>query len=260
MRRRRSWSDRREGLCALARMGFYARCASPIRPRAERYQALRPRGDVARATRGIGLAVCMSWRVCWPIARARILRAVRVRRRATTPIGVERGKPVAADNAAMKWRAWGPPSNARSSASFVWPLDQRTQSDARAFDVVVTAGAAHSEVAVSGRGDLKSHVASDEFETVVGADAAALQVGAEGGAASRARHRRVRDFSAHHNRLTAPMPFRAGLFAGALGGLVLVQLAGFLGRSVGNRRRSRPGLWRSASPWPAPARRPRTTT
>ena len=113
------------------------------------------------------------------------------------------------------------------------PLDQRTQSDARAFDVVVTAGAAHSEVAVSGRGDLKSHVASDEFETVVGADAAALQVGAEGGAASRARHRRVRDFSAHHNRLTAPMPFRAGLFAGALGGLVLVRLAGFLGRSVG---------------------------
>ena len=57
MRRRRSWSDRREGACALARMGSYARCASPIRPRAERYQALRPRGDVARATRGIGLAV-----------------------------------------------------------------------------------------------------------------------------------------------------------------------------------------------------------
>ena len=53
------------------------------------------------------------------------------------------------------------------------------------------------------------------------------------GAASRAHHRRVRDFSAHHNRLTAPMPFRAGLFAGALGGLVLVRLAGFLGRSVG---------------------------
>ena len=113
------------------------------------------------------------------------------------------------------------------------PLDQRTQSDARAFDVVVTAGAAHGKVAVSGRGDLKSHVASDEFEAVVGADAAALQVGAEGGAASRAHHRRVRDFSAHHNRLTAPMPFRAGLFAGALGGLVLVRLAGFLGRSVG---------------------------
>ena len=30
------------------------------------------------------------------------------------------------------------------------PLDQRTQSDARAFDVVATAGAAHREVAVSG--------------------------------------------------------------------------------------------------------------
>src|SRR5208283_2059558 len=87
--------------------------------------------------------------------------------------------------------------------------------------------------AVSGRDDLKSHVASDEFEAVVGADAAALQVGAEGGAASRAHHRRVRDFCAHHNRLTAPMPFRAGLFAGAPGGLVLVRLAGFLGRSVG---------------------------
>src|SRR5208337_2154477 len=41
------------------------------------------------------------------------------------------------------------------------------------------------------------------------------------------------DFCAHHNRLTAPMSFRAGLFAGALGGLVLVRLAGFLGRSVG---------------------------
>src|SRR5208282_4112248 len=35
------------------------------------------------------------------------------------------------------------------------------------------------------------------------------------------------------HRLTAPMPLRAGLFAGALGGPVLVRLAGFLGRSVG---------------------------
>ena len=38
------------------------------------------------------------------------------------------------------------------------------------------------------------------------------------------------------------MPFRAGLFAGALGGLVLVRLAGFLGRSVGRELgSSRPG-------------------
>ena len=84
-----------------------------------------------------------------------------------------------------------------------------------------------------GRGDLKSHVASDEFEAVVGADAAALQVGAEGAAAGRAHYRRVRDFAAHHDRLTAPMSFRAGLFAGALGGLGLVRIAGFLGRSAG---------------------------
>ncbi len=55
------------------------------------------------------------------------------------------------------------------------PLDQRTRSDVRAFDVVVTARAAHGEVAVSGRRYLKSHVAADQLETIVGADAAPRQ-------------------------------------------------------------------------------------
>jgi len=38
-----------QGACELARIGFYALCAPPIRPRAERYQALRSRVDAARA-------------------------------------------------------------------------------------------------------------------------------------------------------------------------------------------------------------------
>ena len=97
----------------------------------------------------------------------------------------------------------------------------------------MTAGTANGEVDVLGRGDLKSHAAADEFEAVVGADEPALQVRPESGSAGRAYCQRVRDFSAHHNRLTAPMPFRAGLFAGGLAGLPLFRLAGALGRGDG---------------------------
>ena len=99
--------------------------------------------------------------------------------------------------------------------------------------VFMTAGAANGEVDVLGGGDLKSHVASDEFEAVVGADEPAFQVSPESGSAGRAHRRRVRDVCAHHNRLTAPMPFRAGLFAGGLAGLPLLWLAGALGRGGG---------------------------
>src|ERR1019366_3477349 len=73
-------------------------------------------------------------------------------------------------------------------------LDQRTQSDARAIDVVGTAGGAHGEVGGSGPSSLKSHCGADEFEAVVGADAPALQVGAEegsAGGATPARHARL---------------------------------------------------------------------
>jgi hypothetical protein len=97
----------------------------------------------------------------------------------------------------------------------------------------MTVRTTHGEVAVPGRGDLKRHIGADEFEAVVGADAAAFLSGTEGGAASPAHRRRVRDFRAHHNRLTAPMPLRAGLFARGLAGLVLVRSAGLLGPDVG---------------------------
>ena len=50
------------------------------------------------------------------------------------------------------------------------------------------------EVAVSGRRDLNRHVAAGEFEVVVGADAAALQVGTEEGSAGGALPRRMLDF------------------------------------------------------------------
>jgi hypothetical protein len=103
----------------------------------------------------------------------------------------------------------------------------------------VTTRAAHGEVDVFGRRDLKSHVAADEFEAVVGADGPALQVRSEGGSAGRAYLRRVLDFSAHHDWLATPAPFRAGLFAGRLGALllvrlVLIRLAGALRRGGGS--------------------------
>ncbi len=56
----------------------------------------------------------------------------------------------------------------------------------------MTAGAANGEVDLLGGDDLKSHVASDEFETAVGADEPAFQVRPEGDSAGRAHHRRVR--------------------------------------------------------------------
>jgi hypothetical protein len=75
---------------------------------------------------------------------------------------------------------------------------------------------------VSGRGDLKRHVGADEFQAVVGADAAALPLRAEGAPAGGARLRRVLDFRAHHYRLTTPASFRAGLLAGGIAGCLPV--------------------------------------
>src|SRR5271155_70338 len=115
------------------------------------------------------------------------------------------------------------------------PLDIRARSDAGAGDAPVAARAAHGEVDVLGRRDLKSHFAAGEFEAVVRADASALQVRPQGALAGGADDRRVRDFRAHDDRLGAPEPFRAGLFAGGLGGLLLASFAGVLGRGGGWR-------------------------
>src|SRR5271168_1643973 len=86
-----------------------------------------------------------------------------------------------------------------------------------------------------GEHPLKSHFAAGEFEAVVRADASALQVRPQGALAGGADDRRVRDFRAHDDRLGAPEPFRAGLFAGGLGGLLLASFAGVLGRGGGWR-------------------------
>src|SRR5271163_4217590 len=81
------------------------------------------------------------------------------------------------------------------------PLDIRARSDAGAGDAPVAARAAHGEVDVLGRRDLKSHFAAGEFEAVVRADASALQVRPQGALAGGADDRRVRDFRAHDDRL-----------------------------------------------------------
>src|SRR5271154_5311814 len=60
------------------------------------------------------------------------------------------------------------------------------------------------------------------------------------------------------NRLTAPVPFRAGLFAGGLAGLLLARIAGFLGRGGGRlaaARTGRGGLSSLAAPIGIVARR-----
>src|SRR5271170_897670 len=113
-------------------------------------------------------------------------------------------------------------------------LDLRAESDAWAGQGLMTTAAADREVDVFGRGDLKRHVAAHEFEAVVGADAPSLQVGTEAGAAGRAHRRWVLDVRAHYDRLAAPMPFRAGLFACGPAGLHLVQFASALGRGGGS--------------------------
>src|SRR5277367_273781 len=137
-------------------------------------------------------------------------------------------------------------------------LDLRARPDAGAGDGLVAARTAHGEVDVFGRRDLKSHFAAEEFEAVMGADASALQVETEGGSAGAACRRRVRNFSARDNRLTAPVPFRAGLFAGGLAGLLLARIAGFLGRGGGRlaaARTGRGGLSSLAAPIGIVARR-----
>jgi hypothetical protein len=97
----------------------------------------------------------------------------------------------------------------------------------------VAARAAHGEIDVFGRRDLKRHDAALEFEAVMGLDATALQVRTESGAASRASRRRVRHFRARHDRLGAPESFCSGPFAGGTGRLLLVGLAGLPGRGGG---------------------------
>src|SRR5271155_3625924 len=128
------------------------------------------------------------------------------------------------------------------------PLDIRARSDAGAGEALVTARAAHGEVDVLGRRDLKSHFAADEFEAVVRADASALQVRPQSGLAGGARRRRGRDFRADDDRLAAPEPFRAGLFAGRFGGFLLASFARVLGRGGGRRCAAVPvgGRWLSS--------------